>query len=198
MDGQPADSSQLQSSSCLTVNRSSIKSRSSNCLMDPSLTSWLPGLGLTAPPTTSEWTNLKFESTKPSRDEVSSQSNSNFETNEQWATQRVSSDKQRLKGSKKKKKKSGKKVKDKNLLNIENDDKDDDQLSPLGRKIIVFVAVSLLLLCILLVGVTLRLGPVIDEMGKSSLFSVCTYDLKKKLYVKRTRVYFKARLFQIF
>lgn len=149
---------------CLTVNRSSLKSRSSNCLTDPTLTTWLPGVNLTAQSTTIEWTNLKFDSTKPSRDETSSQSNSNYGINEQWASQRVSSDKQRLKGSKRKKR-TGKKAKDKNLLNVEKD-KDDDQLSPLGRKIIIFVAVFLFLLCILLVGVTLRLGPVIDEMGE--------------------------------
>lgn len=163
MDGQDSEDANAKPSSCLTVNRSSIKSRSSNCLMDPSVTSWLPGLNLTTPSTTSEWTNFKFETMKPSRDEPSSQSNSNFETNEQWASQRVASDKQRLKGSSRRKKRSGRKTKEKNLMNIEKD-KDDDQLSPLGRKIIVFVAVFLFLLCILLVGVTLRLGPVIDEM----------------------------------
>lgn len=164
MEGQDSEDPNSRPS-CLTVNRSSLKSRSSNCLMDPNLTSWLPGLSLKESSTTSEWTKLKFEPIKPSKDEVSSPSNSNFETNEQWASQRVASDKQRLKGSSKRKKRSGRKVKEKNLMDLEKD-KDDDQLSPLGRKIIVFVAVFLFLLCILLVGVTLRLGPVIDEMGK--------------------------------
>ncbi|GFU10359.1 uncharacterized protein NPIL_385191 [Nephila pilipes] len=150
--------------SCLTVNRSSIKSRSSNCLTDPAITPWLPGLHLTAPSTTNEWTNFKFDSNspRPSKEDGSSQSNSNFGANEQWPSEKVSSDKQRLRGSKKKKH-GAKKQRNKNLSMIENG-KEDDQLSPLGRKVIVFVAVFLLLLCILLVGVTLRLGPVIDEM----------------------------------
>ncbi|GBN90064.1 hypothetical protein AVEN_202048-1 [Araneus ventricosus] len=151
-------------SSCLTVARSSIKSRSSNCLMDPAITPWLPGLHLTTPQTTNEWTNFKFDSPRPSREDGSSQSNSNFGASEPWPSEKVSSDKQRLRGSRKKKR-GGKKQRDKNLSVIEKG-KEDDQLSPLGRKVIVFVAVFLFLLCILLVGVTLRLGPVIDEMGK--------------------------------
>lgn len=69
-----------------------------------------------------------------------------------------------LKSSSVKRKKRGKK----NVGNVE--DGKDEELSPLGRKIIVFVAVSLVLLCFLLVGVTLRLGPVIDEMGKAGFF----------------------------
>nr|XP_042903068.1 uncharacterized protein LOC107445321 isoform X3 [Parasteatoda tepidariorum] len=143
---------------CLTVV-TSIKSRSSNCLMDPTITPWLPGLSLTSPlAATNDWSTKTPLDYRPSRDEVSSQSNSNFG---QWPSQRMSSDKQRLKSSRRKKR-TGKKQK-KNLLNVEKG-KDDDQLSPLGRKIIVFVAVFLFLLCILLVGVTLRLGPVIDEM----------------------------------
>lgn len=169
MDEENVDDNDPQPSS-LSVNRSSLKSRSSNCLMDPGLSStWLPGLNLQTTTTTSEWTNFKFEPIKPLRDEPSSQSNSNFEINEHWSTQRKSSDKQRLKTSSKRKKRSGRKAKEKDLTNIDPE-KDDDQLSPLGRKIIVFVAVFLFLLCILLVGVTLRLGPVIDEMGKLIFF----------------------------
>lgn len=165
MDDENLEDKDPQPSS-LTVNRSSLKSRSSNCLMDPGLsTTWLPGLNLQTTTTTSEWTNFKFEPIKPLRDEASSQSNSNFEINEHWSSQRKSSDKQRLKTSSKRKKRSGRKPKEKNLTDIDPE-KDDEQLSPLGRKIIVFVAVFLFLLCILLVGVTLRLGPVIDEMGK--------------------------------
>ncbi|GIY90934.1 uncharacterized protein CDAR_491381 [Caerostris darwini] len=176
-------------SSCLTVTRSSIKSRSSNCLMDPAITPWLPGLSLTAPSTTNEWTNFKFDSPRPSREDGSSQSNSNFGANEQWASERVSSDKQRLKGSRRKRR-AGKNKREKNLSSVEKG-KDDDQLSPLGRKVIVFVAVFLFLLCILLVGVTLRLGPVIDEMGKTTFSSL--YCLKKFFFcasVDRTRVFF--------
>lgn len=139
---------------CLLVSKNSIKSRSSNCLMDPAIGHWLPGMNLN---TNNEWTNLG-DSARPSRDDGgSSQSNSHFE---HW---KVASDMQRLKrGSTSRRKK---RKKPKNSGNVE-DGKEDDQLSPLGRKIIVFVAVFLFLLCILLVGVTLRLGPVIDEMGK--------------------------------
>ncbi|KAG8193309.1 hypothetical protein JTE90_003794 [Oedothorax gibbosus] len=144
--------------SCLTISKNTIKSRSSNCLMDPTIGPWLPGISLTAQAhtvTPHEWIS---GSPRLSRDDggSSNQSNSNFE---QW---RKASDKQMLKGSSVKRKKRGAK-KQKNSGNVE--DGKDDELSPLGRKIIVFVAVSLFLLCILLVGVTLRLGPVIDEMA---------------------------------
>ncbi|GIY45305.1 uncharacterized protein CEXT_524691 [Caerostris extrusa] len=162
-------------SSCLTVTRSSIKSRSSNCLMDPAITPWLPGLSLTAPSTTNEWTNFKFDS--PDRRERTAHRSPTA------TLVQTNSGRQRgcLPTNNDSKVPGGRgglaRTREKNLSSLEKG-KDDDQLSPLGRKVIVFVAVFLFLLCILLVGVTLRLGPVIDEMGKRRPFS-SLYCLKK-------------------
>lgn len=46
---------------------------------------------------------------------------------------------------------------------------DPDDLSQRARWTIIATACLLLLMCLLLVGVTLRMAPIIDDMGKSFL-----------------------------
>lgn len=52
-------------------------------------------------------------------------------------------------------------------------DLDDDELSQRARMTIVLTAFLLLFMCLLLVGITLRMAPLIDDMGKAN----CLHNL---------------------
>jgi hypothetical protein len=62
---------------------------------------------------------------------------------------------------------------------------DPDDLPQRARWTIIATAFLLLIMCLLLVGVTLRMAPIIDDMGKS-IFTL--YDLSVSAFVHKTNI----------